>query len=85
MKLWNVITNRQYEAKNPIAVATCGHCGRSWDDGRITSITPAPSARCPFEYTHRYPLKPRCVKCGRVIRANEYLDYGGGSGRHIVC
>lgn len=32
--------------------ATCGTCGRSWDDGIPTSWTPAPSARCPFEYFH---------------------------------
>jgi len=34
--------------------ATCGHCGRSWDDAVITDWTPAPSARCPFEYFHDY-------------------------------
>jgi hypothetical protein len=32
--------------------ATCGHCGLSWDDGISTSMTPAPSARCPFEQFH---------------------------------
>jgi hypothetical protein len=32
--------------------ATCGTCGRSWDDGKITGWTPAPSGRCPFEYFH---------------------------------
>lgn len=32
--------------------ATCGDCGRSWDDAISTSMTPAPSARCPFEYFH---------------------------------
>lgn len=34
-------------------VATCGVCGLSWDDGQITSMTPAPSARCPFEAFHK--------------------------------
>lgn len=34
--------------------ATCGHCGRSWDDGKVTSMTPAPSGRCPFESFHEY-------------------------------
>lgn len=34
------------------ALATCGACGRSWDDAIVTSWTPAPSARCPFEYYH---------------------------------
>ncbi len=33
--------------------AMCGACGRSWDDGKVTSITPAPAARCPFEYYHK--------------------------------
>ena len=35
--------------------ATCGHCKLSWDDGKVTSWTPAPAARCPFEYFHLYP------------------------------
>jgi hypothetical protein len=33
-------------------LTTCGQCGRSWDDAVVTGITPAPSARCPFEYYH---------------------------------
>lgn len=33
--------------------ATCGTCGRSWDNAIVTSTTPAPSARCPFEYYHK--------------------------------
>lgn len=32
--------------------ATCGTCGRTWDDAVGTEWTPAPSARCPFEYFH---------------------------------
>jgi hypothetical protein len=32
---------------------TCGVCGLSWDDSSITSMTPAPSGRCPFESFHR--------------------------------
>ena len=35
-------------------LATCGSCGLTWDDGVITSMTPTPSGRCPFEYFHRY-------------------------------
>lgn len=30
----------------------CGTCLRGWDDSVVTSVTPAPSARCPFEYEH---------------------------------
>lgn len=32
---------------------TCGTCFRTWDDAVITGMTPAPSARCPFEYFHK--------------------------------
>lgn len=32
-------------------IATCGHCGFSWEDSIITSMTPA-AARCPFEPFH---------------------------------
>jgi hypothetical protein len=37
------------EAKDPV---TCGTCERTWDDSIITSWTPAPADRCPFEYFH---------------------------------
>ena len=33
-------------------VAICGHCGRAWVDSIITSVTPTPGGRCPFEYEH---------------------------------
>lgn len=33
--------------------ATCGTCGLSWDDGKVTGMTPAPAGRCPFEYFHK--------------------------------
>lgn len=35
--------------------ATCFTCGMSWDDAIITSMTPAPAARCPFEQFHPTP------------------------------
>jgi hypothetical protein len=40
----------QIKAKD---LATCGQCELSWDDAVITSMTPAPSARCPFEAFHK--------------------------------
>lgn len=46
----------RYVAKGneaPRDFARCGHCGRAWDDNKPTSLTPAPSGRCPFEYMHR--------------------------------
>lgn len=41
-----------------VDVATCGHCGRSWNDALSSSVTPAPSGRCPFEYEHVYDDAP---------------------------
>ena len=38
--------------------ATCGTCGRSWDDAIATAWTPTPSARCPFEYFHAADCPP---------------------------
>lgn len=35
-----------------VDLAQCGECLRYWDDGLCTSMTPAPSARCPFEAYH---------------------------------
>jgi len=34
------------------ALATCGSCGMTWNDALISERTPAPSARCPYEYEH---------------------------------
>jgi hypothetical protein len=52
---------------------SCGICGRTWDDSIITSMTPVPSARCPFEYYHNgwhgepvpddYEVAPVCEDC----------------------
>lgn len=36
----------------PGNVAECGTCGFRWDDTIVTSLTPAPAARCPNEYNH---------------------------------
>lgn len=35
-----------------VDMATCGECGMSWNDALISSSTPAPSARCPYEHMH---------------------------------
>jgi hypothetical protein len=42
-------------------VATCGACGRSWDDSIVTAHTPAPAARCPFEAWHEPTPETRTV------------------------
>lgn len=38
----------------PATIATCGTCGLSWNDAAVTSMTPAPAGRCPFEAFHDY-------------------------------
>ena len=42
------------DGNEKIVIATCGHCGRSWNDAAVSSVTPVPSGRCPFEYEHEY-------------------------------
>jgi hypothetical protein len=34
------------------AEATCGACGLTWNDAAVSSKTPTPGGRCPFEYVH---------------------------------
>lgn len=36
----------------PAGWAQCGSCHLSWNDSVSTSVTPTPSARCPFEEYH---------------------------------
>lgn len=45
---------RGVDGQPMVCLTTCGHCGRTWDDALITSMTPVPSGRCPFEYDHIY-------------------------------
>lgn len=40
------------DGREIVDIATCGTCGRSWNDAAVSSITPAPSGRCPFESEH---------------------------------
>lgn len=34
------------------SIVTDGACGLSWDDDIVTSMTPTPAGRCPFEQFH---------------------------------
>lgn len=43
---------------------SCYSCGRTWDDDHVTSVTPAPSGRCPFEYEH---VEYSCANCGQPM------------------
>lgn len=51
--------------------ATCGSCGLSWDDGISTSMTPTPSARCPFEYFHQSGDTKKGKKKAVSVRKSE--------------
>lgn len=64
--------------------ATCGTCGRSWDDTISTSMTPAPSGRCPFEYEHEIepePLQYHYVVWAEIVdgKTEWHLDVEGDS------
>lgn len=47
-----------------IDTVTCEQCGRSWNDALITSRTPVPSGRCPFEDSHDNQGEDHCEACG---------------------
>jgi hypothetical protein len=78
------------EHTNPRDVATCGTCGRSWDDSVITSVTPVPGGRCPFEAEHdteQHAQHARDSSLAREIternarsaaRLRAMNDYAGG-------
>ena len=56
-----------------IDLATCGTCGRTWNDAAVSGITPAPSGRCPFEYDHEDTDDPqiRLRRIGERIATKE--------------
>ena len=45
VKIWDVITHRTRTVQRHAEIATCGNCGRSWDDSIVTGITPTPAGR----------------------------------------
>lgn len=59
IKIWDVITRRTRVVPWTQSIATCGDCGRAWDDSIPTACTPAPAARCPFEGMRRLPFRVR--------------------------
>jgi hypothetical protein len=56
--------------------ATCNTCGLSWDDGVSTSMTPAPSARCPFEAFHKAEASAATMVTALVGKCGEYAKPG---------
>lgn len=73
------------DGREIVDVVTCGSCGRSWNDAASSSVTPAPSGRCPFEYEHpgarleylRGQIRAECISWGEVIELQglaEHID-----------
>lgn len=58
--------------------ATCGHCGLSWDDDKVTEMTPTPSGRCPFEPFHEEEtdeeLRQRAIKAARDLYGTDDIE-----------
>jgi hypothetical protein len=40
------------DGNTKVETATCGTCGKSWNDALISSSTPTPGGRCPYEHIH---------------------------------
>lgn len=76
-------------APNNRDYATCGTCGRIWNDALSTSMTPAPSGRCPFEPFHKEEkLKPkkRLKKFSVLLMYPDYLASSEGYGEtYFTC
>ena len=52
----------------------CYTCGLAWDDGIVTSITPVPGARCPFEAFHPHEEDEPSEEATTIIAFMEWLD-----------
>jgi hypothetical protein len=52
-------------------IVTCGTCGRSWNDAAVSSWTPAPSGRCPFEYEHEDDEEETETSIDAQLRARQ--------------
>lgn len=63
----DVLTHRTRMVARTVSICTCNTCGRSWDDSIVTGLTPAPSARCPFEALHKAPKPLKLSGKMRVI------------------
>ena len=56
------------ENDQPVVVmATCGTCGRTWNDAAISSITPTPAGRCPWEADHETMTDRQALELLRLL------------------
>lgn len=56
-----------------VETATCGTCGRSWNDAAISGRTPTPSGRCPFEADHA-PVIEVVTECSARLTETWHLQ-----------
>jgi hypothetical protein len=42
----------QQDETDEVSEAMCGECKLTWNDAAVSSVTPTPGGRCPFEYHH---------------------------------
>lgn len=64
---------RFHDGVPTVIVATCRHCGRSWNDAVESDVTPARPGRCPFEAEHDYPDEGRHAAVLRGLSDNLLL------------
>ena len=85
VKVYSVLTGRPRMIEAHRDIVTCGHCGRAWDDSIPTHLTPAPAARCPFEYSHVY-RKPRlpAVHASRLFPSGAWELSTIAGGRRVA-
>lgn len=66
-------------------IVTCGNCGKSWNDALITDRTPAPSARCPYEYIHAEIAELARLRVERCKYRHEWVKLDEKEPTKIVC
>lgn len=70
------------DGREIVNVATCGTCGRSWNDAQISDVTPAPAGRCPFEDSPEHERDPDADRkdAARALEAHGFSrDHTGGN------
>ena len=60
--------------ENPPGKMTCGTCELSWDDDKVTGMTPVPSGRCPFESFHEREENKNSVESRQADALAEYKN-----------
>lgn len=77
-ELESAIQDSEKELPPGEPTAWCGECGKGWNDDAPSYWTPAPSARCPYEYLHREIKELRFLKArGHFYIHRDSVPKGG--------